>query len=198
MNIKKSFFVIFLFALCLTSCSNNLNSQEKAYSHIVRVDGIENFKSPEGYYELNAYILPSIDFIDMFEYVKADYHFREHYETKWDFVGYEKSIVIIEYDDIIYEKAKEFCLENMVLNETYTLVYNGFIFLENIKLSIEQNRENSTFPMDFNMFAYNDELKTLVFIGYYNPGYADEDVMPIIKNWGGFLADYFSDVYVFK
>ncbi len=194
---KKFFLVIFAILLCLTSCSSESSKTEEVYTHVVEVDGIENFKSPEGYYELNASILPSQDFLSQFKYINADYHFREHYESKWDFCGYEKSIVIIEYDATTYEKAKQFCLGNMVLSENYSLFLNDFVFLENLETAIAQEREECAFPMNFNMFVYNDNLKCLVFMGYYNPDYTNKDAMSIIKNWNKFLETYFSDVYDF-
>ena len=187
-----------VFVLCLTSCSSTSSNEDKVYNHIVKVDGIENFKSPEGYYELNAHILPSENFLSSFKYLNAEYHFREHYESKWDFCGYEKSIIIIEYDATTYEKAKQFCFENMVLSKNYSLFLNGFVFLENIETAIAQDREECAFPINFNMFIYNDNLKNLVFIGYYNPDYTNKDAMPIINCWEDFLETYFSDVYDFS
>ena len=200
---KKICVMILVCIMCFSSCSNSSHSDteffsEKTYNYVVKVDGIDNYKSPEGYYELNAHILPIQDFITKFEYINADYHFREHYESKWDFCGYEKSIVIIEYDNITYEKAKEFCVENMSLSENYSLFLNDFVFLENLETAIAQEREESAFPRDFNMFVYNDSLKCLVFMGYYNPDYTNEDAMFIIKNWDKFLEIYFSDVYDFS
>ncbi len=193
---KKFVFLILSLILCLTSCSNISSNEDKIYNHVIRVDGIENFKSPEGYYELNASILPSQDFLSQFKYINADYHFREHYESKWDFCGYEKSIIIIEYDASIYKKAKQFCLENMLLSVNYSLFYNGFVFIENLSLPIEANLSYG-FPQYYNMFAYNDNLKCLVFMGYYNPDYTNKDAMSIIKNWAEFLEMYFGDVYNF-
>ena len=74
---------------------------------------------------------------------------------------------------------------------------NGFVFLENLETAIAQKREECAFPIDFNMFVYNDNLKCLVFMGYYNPDYTNKDAMSIINNWEDFLETYFSDVYDF-
>ncbi len=192
---------VFLLLSFLCSCTNKGKEVEKTYNHIVEFDGITNFKSNEGNYELNAYLLPANEFINQYDYENIDYYYREHYEAYWDFVGYEKSIIIIQYNEDIYEQAKEFCLREMTLSENYTLEHKGYVFRENVKLATEQDRYRDdfvySFPKRFNMFAYNDDLKCLIFMGFYCPDYTNDDAMLTIKNWGQFLDRYYSDVYCF-
>ena len=192
---------VFLLLFLLCSCTNESKECNKIYNRILEVNGIDNFKNNEGNYELNVYLLPTDDFINRFDYTDIDYHYREHYESYVDFVGYEKSIVVIKYEEEIYEQAKQFCFEEMNLSETYTLKYNTNVFIENIELGLAQNRYSEdfvyTFPKRFNMLAYNDSLNCLIFLGFYCPDYTNEEAMLIIKNWGQFLNHHFSDVYDF-
>ena len=201
---KKISLVITLFLLLssLCSCTNKNVDDEIIYDRIIKVDGINNFKNNEGNYELNVYLLPTDDFVNRFDYTDIDYHYREHYESNIDFVGYEKSIVVIKYEENVYEQAKEFCLQEMTLSENYILEHNGYVFKENVELAIEQDRYREdfvySFPKRFNMFAYSDSLNCIIFLGFYCPDYTNEDAMLTIKKWDQFLYRYYSDVYCFE
>ena len=201
---KKISLVITLFLLLssLCSCTNKNVDDEIIYDRIIKVDGINDFKNNEGNYELNVYLLPTDDFVNRFDYTDIDYHYREHYESNIDFVGYEKSIVVIKYEENVYEQAKEFCLQEMTLSENYILEHNGYVFKENVELAIEQDRYREdfvySFPKRFNMFAYSDSLNCIIFLGFYCPDYTNEDAMLTIKNWDQFLYRYYSDVYCFE
>ena len=176
-------------------------TEQKSYANIYKTDGIENFDKYDGPSEINVDILPSDDFIEKFEYVDAQYSFRECYDGWWDFSADEKSIVVFKCDENNYIAAKEFCLKEMNLSETYTLNYNGYVFKENIATAIRYDAYSDdgvhSFPQRFNMFAYNDELKTLVFFGCYFSEYSNDDATLIISQWGEFLNTHFSDVYNF-
>ena len=201
MKKTKLLVIILLLVGVFSSCASTNSNSIKNYNRIISVDGVENFDVSDGNYILNYHILPTNDFIDRFKYVDIEYHYREHYESLLDFVGYEKSIIVINYDEKVYESAKDFCLREMELSETYALMYNDFVFIENIELAVGQDSYRDdfvySFPQKFNMFAYNDELQCLIFLGYYCPDFTNEDAMLTIKNWGEFLENYYSDVYSF-
>ncbi len=187
----KTGIVFLLISFLFSSCSQT-----------ICYDGFEIYR-PEAHseVELNVHLLPTNDFDSRFEYVDIDYHFRAHYKTPLSLIGTEKTIVIIEYEQSVYEKAKEFCLEEMKLSDSNIIEYNGYIFIENIKLAVAQDRYkngSSTYPEDFNMFAYNEELNVLVFMGYYNAKYSAKDAEYVSANWGEFLEENFSDLYDFN
>lgn len=208
---KATLIITLLIVVCtLFSCnmpkpeanaSENSIIEQKVYTDIYETVGIENFNKFDGPSEMNIDILPSDDFIENFEYVDAQYVYRECYEGWWDVIADEKSIVVIKYDESNYMAAKEFCLNEMNLSETYTLQYNNYVFKENVATAIRYCTYSDdgvhSFPQRFNMVAYNDNLNTLVFFGCFFSGYTDKDAMFIISQWGEFLNIHFSDVYSF-
>ena len=187
---KKKTILIFccaLLACLLCSCS-----------YTYSVDGYENFDKRESHYELNHYILPSDDFVELFQNSGIDYYYREQQQSLLQFV--EKSFIVINYEAETYELAKEYCLQNMQFSDAESLEYNGYIFIENIELAVKQNRyENSgDFPEWFNMFAYNDNMKCLVFMGFYGSIYPPVDAQEVREHWSEFIEKHFSDVYDWK
>ena len=188
----KRFYVIVLICVLLFACS----SCNEKYG----LDGIENFQENHSDYELNVFLLPTKDFIREFEYVDIDYHYRAEYETYFSIGGTERTLVVVEYRQEVYEKAKAYCLQNLQLSETNIIEYCDYTFIENIALPINQDRygQINSFPKWFNMFAYNDELKTLIFIGFYSPDYTSADAQNVRDNWGAFIEKHFSDIYSFS
>ena len=177
-------FLLCISTVLLCSCSSE-------YS----VDGYENFQVSHSHYELNNCLLPTEDFAEMFQYNNIEYYYREKYKSMLEFV--EKSLLVIKYEKSIYELAKEYCLQNMQLADSHYIEYNGYVFIENIKLAIAQDRYGTLndFPALFNMFSYNDNLNCLVFMGIYCPNYTSDDAQNVRANWGDFLEKHFSDIY---
>lgn len=171
--------IVWLIGFLMSSCSSE-------YS----VDGFANFQREyHSHYELNYYILPSEDFADRYQYVDIDYHYYDKYKTIANYV--EKSLVSISYEQGTYEQAKEYCLKNMQLSDSNTVTYEDYRFVENVALAKEQGRSNNSFPHWFNMFAYNDRLKQLVFMGFYSPNYTSADAQNVLQNWDDFLVEHF-------
>lgn len=183
---KKVNLILALCFIMMIMCSCN-----SKYS----VDGFENLNVNDSNYELNHYILPSDDFADTYEYKNIDYTFRDEYLSI--FYWTERSLIVIEYDEDVYTQAKEYCLDNMMLNESMTLEYNGYTFIENIKLAVGQER--NSFPHWFNMFAYNDDVNILVFMGFYGTNYDyQKDLQNVKDNWGDFLDEHFAELHDFS
>ena len=112
-----------------------------------------------------------------------------------------REIAYLTYSPGVYEEAKQYALDNFVLSEENRFSYNGYVFIENITYAstrhnaeverlnyLDENGENKKFPQKFNMFAYNDEKKTLVFLGFY---YSDEVAPLTNENIGDFLKEYY-------
>ena len=97
-------------------------------------------------------------------------------------------MVDIHYEQTEYEQAKEYCLKNMSLSDSSILEYNGYTFIQNTA-----ENTNHGFPYWFQMFAYNDNTGTLVFLGIYLDGYSAEDAQEVRNHWGAFVEKYFSD-----
>lgn len=201
---------IIMFFCSLVACNkgntevkttDNLKIEKKTYSDIYEINGIENFDKFDGPSEINVDILPSDDFAEKFKYIDAQYFYKECYDGWWDVLADEKSVVVFKYEETEYVAAKEFCLNEMNLSDTYTLQHNGYIFMENIETAIRYSAYSeetvNSFPQRFNMVAYNDKLNTLVFFGCYFSSYSNEDAMFIISQWGEFLKANFSDMYSF-
>ena len=132
------------------------------------------------------------DFIEQFDYIEAKY---AHYCQDAFFKDWRcRSIMPFTYSAEVYEEAKQYAMDNFVLSKEHCFSYNGYVFVENITHAstthdgLDENGENKEFPRWFNMFAYNDEKKTLVFLGFY---YSDEVTTLTNENIGDFLKEYY-------
>jgi len=180
---------IIIFLLCFATVF--LCSCGSEYS----IDGYENFQTSHSHYELNHYLVPSLDFTELFQYTDIDYYYREEYNSLFDFT--ERSFLVVKYEKQIYEQAKEYCFQNMQLSDTNFVEYNEYVFIENTELATKQDRNGtlSSFPNWFNMFSYNDNSNSLLFLGFYNSNYTSDDAQNVRDNWGAFLEKHFSDIY---
>lgn len=189
---RKLGFVFAILFVCTTVCGCNSKN-------CVDVEGIANFKLTEGYYELNAHILPSEDFLSRFPYSSAQYNHRQLFKNIFSVAATECSLIVMHYDAVQYNEAKSYCLLNMDLLNSFE--YNDYTFAENIRLAIGQDRiedNKVTYSQEwFNMFAFNDNQCCLVFIGAYIPDGIDNNTKTDANAWGEFLQHYFSDFYNF-
>ena len=48
------------------------------------------------------------------------------------------------------------------------------------------------------MFAYNDDIRCLVFMGFYGSIYQPDDAQEVREHWSEFIEKYFSDMYDWK
>ena len=125
-----------------------------------------------------------------FEYINADYHWI----CDEPFIGYrvcERAIFYFQYDENVYEEAKRYTLENMMLSDTVTEVYGNYIFYDNLK-------GNDDFPNKFWRVAYNDNNHTLVFVAFYVSVELYDEAKLAEEDWGAFLEKYYSEWYSFE
>ena len=166
----------------------------------VDVEGIENFNTTEGYVEINVHLLPDENFLDKYTYASAKYNHKEIFKSRLSIVATECSIIVVNYNDEYYSQAKEDCLRNIDLVNEFE--YNGYVFAENIMLAIGQDRlteENKIeCPEWFNMFAYHDEKRCLVFIGANILEGIEENTKTDPVAWGEFLQEYFAEFHDFS
>ncbi len=182
---KKTYLLIIAILILSSSVFSSCGLFKK--EEIIVKDGIETFAKETSSVSLNQWILPSVEFIDEFVYIDMDYHYKSVYTGLFYTDGAERSIIYAKYDEAIYSQAKQYCFDEMELSNENIIEYNGYRFIQNIKALKD-------FPSWFNMFAYNDDLNSLVFLGYYTTDDAEE----ITYNWGEFLIEQFGEWYSFE
>jgi len=178
---KKSFIVLFLvISILLTSCTSTYHN-----------DGIENFNKGDSSVSLCQNLIPD-GFIDEFEYIEADYHW---FATE-KFIAVEARETVImyfKYSDEIYNEAKEYIVENMLLSNKITAEYGNYKFLDNYT-----NGTSYKFPYSFSRVAYNDANNTLVFIAFNVSAELYKDAALAREDWGAFLGKYYGEWYSFE
>ena len=128
------------------------------------------------------------------EYPYADGDFRvERKETGNILVpgtSRQRSLIWLTYDDpAVYEAAKQsrFDAASTKLSPFEDPDVYGFTFY--------YVGENATFPANFSVFGYNDEKRTLVFVGATRDRWEKEDphVVAGLTDFAGFLDWFFGD-----
>lgn len=201
--LKKEFVLalaVLLLLTCLTGCSQVIESLT-----VVEISGIDNFSPQISSMSLTSCLLPSETFLQDYPYTNGSFYYYE----KMAFVSDDRELVFMEldYSSEVYEQVKQYCLDNMNLSEVNVKELNGYIFQENLNLPKMhehlENGVNTKFPYFFTMFAYNDSLQTLLFLGFHCDDYrekkTDTEEKADIANedWGGFLQEFFGEYYDF-
>ena len=176
-----SLLVLVLFLFCLASCN------------VVEYYGIENYSEYNSEYSLSRNLLPSSDYLQKFNYVAGDYEYIDTGLTKR-----EHEIMYLVYEDNIYNNAKTFVFENMVLSKTNHFLYNQYEFYENIgrkEFHYDHEMINEEFPYRFNMIGFNDEKNTIIFMSLRisQDDISDKDKQILtFEDMNAFLKEYFS------
>lgn len=170
-----------LISLSLISCSMGIEFY-----------GIEEYSVYNSEHGLSWKLLPSDDYLHKFEYTVGDYEYVDIGLTKR-----EHEIMYLIYEENVYDNAKTFVFENMILSETNHFLYNQYEFYENIgrKEYYDPNMVNDKFPYKFNMIGINDEKNTIIFMAMrISPGdLTDKDEQLLtFEDMGAFLKEYFS------
>lgn len=175
---KKFLSVFLLLAIFLCSCA------------AIDISGIHNFSTADCSNELTKYLFPDDEFLNTYSYIDGDYQY--HAEDDWD-GGLATAYAALTYSPDIYNEAKTYCKEYFEFCGEHQYTYGGFEFQEHLcHLTRDANDELVTgccFPKNFNIFAYNDQSCTLVFLGYYNPNRAETEM--IETNFDAFLQHTF-------
>ena len=150
------------------------------------------------------YFLPSLTFIQDYNYIDDKYYWREDDPLRGLFttnVNPEISFLCLQYDETTYYNAKEFMLENIEPYNNIFYEYNNYVFYENSNFI---NLHYRNFPEWFTMACYNDINYTLIFIGFDSgtlagPSCLEEKyINDIDDNWGDFLNQYYGKCYNFN
>ena len=118
--------------------------------------------------DMKRYVLPSMDFIDRFEYEEAKYYCFQK-ATFSPSSGYNFSYLYFEYTEPIYQEAKSYMISEVKPFDDHYEYYGDFVFYENSK-AVEKHRTymtiESEFPDWFWMLGYNDVSYSMLFCGF--------------------------------
>lgn len=160
----------------------------------LRKSGIDSFSEQLSLTSTTQYLLPDEEFLEKFAYKNSVFEFYEDISL----VSIEKVLMVLEYDQETYLSAKQYCLDHMKLLNGSEISVNDYIFSINQKYAEEAFDKSGSFPHDFLMFSYNDNLNRLVFLGF---GISPEDAdiaEQIETDFGGFLEEHFAEYYDFS
>ena len=103
-----------------------------------------------------------------------------------------------KYSKEIYPEAKTFMIKHIEAYDDTRYLYGNYCFYENLNYIIQKNRRH--FPTAFTMAGFNDNLNTLVFLGFQD-GYQhrDEKYKTNIKeHWASFIDEYYGKYHDFS
>ena len=196
-----SFILIICMSLGLTSCYQDLekNSLDEYIAHIN--------KNKFGFSSLSIdkpkYFLPSISFLEKYEYLEGTYVLREYDIRRLVFdqetVVPHIALLALKYDENTYKEAKKTMLEEIKPYEDKFYYYNEYNFYLNSNHFDLVDGGKTRFPSAFTMACYNDENHTLIFMGLYISIPLDEKYLEDIEgNWEAFVDQYYGAYYDFS
>ena len=142
------------------------------------------------------YLLPSIDFVESYEYLDGKFFFYEEpIKLKNDLPN--RSFLYLKYDEATYLEAKSFMLENIkAYNDEY--YYHGdycFFVNQNFANAFSEKYPMPPLPKWFTMACYNDANNSLIFIGYYGNVKVDDEFNSDFKDKFPQFIDMFYGEY---
>ena len=163
-----------------------------------QISGIENYAPADSTLSLSKYLYPSEDFLSRFEYTDGDYHY---YYNGIMLDGYAVAFSVLRYCPDQYETAKQFCFQQFTDTDEHQYQVGDYFFIEHLCYD-NKNDEGEyvvscLYPEMFNMFAYNDSIHTLVFIGYYEPN-SDFETQLALTDFEAFYDEHFSAFYILE
>lgn len=153
------------------------------------------------------YFLPSLTFIQDYDYIDGKYYWREDDPLRGLFtanVNPEISFLCLQYDESTYYNAKEYMLNEIIPNDNKFYECNDYVFYENSNFINLQPAPTSCFPEYFTMACYNDVNYILIFIGFDSGTLAGPSCVEkkyiddIDNNWTDFLKQYYGECYNFN
>ena len=180
--------ILIIVCVCLILTSCNFHYEE---------NGLDNFETSDSSLGICKGLIPD-DFIELFPYTDGNYFFSTSEKTP--FSGYcDKALIYLKFDDE-YTNAKKYVFESLDLSPEPVAEYNGYYFYDNETPANLGNSHlsNSNFPLTCNRFAYNDNISTLVFIGFDVGVDLENEVIEVSDDWGAFLEEYYGEWYDFS
>ena len=164
----------------------------------IEKSGFENYQKQTCSVGLTANMFPCDDFLSKFQFINGNYHYRDYDEWKH---GHAKTLTYVQYTPEVYEEAKAFCMDYWTFCEKHRYEYNGFIFAEQLcyetQVSDGEYQVTCRYPEILSMWCYNDDLYTLVFLGYYNGNPDNAERKLAETDFPQFLEKVYSEYYSF-
>jgi hypothetical protein len=182
---KKRFFlsaVLLAIMLPLTGCSH-----EAGYTEVMDVKDFSPALSSVG---TTSDLIPE-NFLNMFQYTENKFYRYANDECIFHW-NMDKTLMYLQYPNVVYEEAKEYILTEMDLDFSVERSYNGYVFYMNLAYS-----PNIIFPSQSLMAGYNDTANRLVFLGMC----CSDDVYPEVNlgltDFGAYLKTFYGEFYDF-
>ena len=193
-----SLILVIAVSLGLASCYQDLegNSLEEYIAYINK----NKFGFTAVGIDKPQYYLPSISFLEDYEYVEGTYFWREDGSWAPKNILPDIALLTLKYDESIYEEAKQVMLEEITPYNDKLYYYNEYNFYLNSNHFDIVNDGKTRFPSAFTMACYNDDNHTLIFMGFYSvPSILDEKYLEDIEgNWEAFVDQYYGEYYDFS
>lgn len=188
-----AFILVIIISLALTGCYNDIekNSLEEYIACIKQ----NNCGFTSTSIDAPEFFLPSISFLEEYEYLEGTYFLRADDPSRGLFategVFPEIALLALKYEEGTYEKAKQTMLDEIKPHGNDFFQYNDYTFYV--------NRWSNFFPEQFTMACYNDENHTLMFIGFFANCDIEEKYSEDIEgNWESFVDQYYGAYYDFS
>ena len=136
---------------------------------------------------------PSSTFLRDFEYIDGAFYL---YIQGFFDSNPERALLIIKYDQEVYESAKTCMLENFEPFGNKFYVYNGYYFYDNNDYLYKQSLSS-----DFTAACYNDEKQVLCFLGFcdvYHYDFHEKYEYGKEEKWPEFIDQYYGEWYDFS
>ncbi len=175
----------------------------------LEVHGIENFNPLLCSLSLTVSLFPSEDyesfyghdpvphFLSLYEYEEGDFH----YSDSWKYGADTRAFAYLKYSPEIYSEAKAYCLDTFYFCDVHQYEVNGYLFSEHLREDYFDSNGDQILacriPRYFNMFGFNDQNYTLVFLGYYNSNFNVQEDPFGETGFSAFLDARFSEYFDF-
>lgn len=183
-------FVVVLCLLLLFGCAL-LSSGEYRVSY----EGFEKMNPDLSSAGLTDIYLLNKKFLSDYPYLNGNFFYVFYKPSKYSMYCGEQSFVWIVYnDDDVYQNAKQSRFDSRSVSLESFDGTKAFGFSFYLYFDWKKEEGKTPFPDWFTAFGYNDELKTLVFLGFDGQTGKDE---PFIESasmdFSAFLTHYYGD-----
>ena len=196
MKTKYRVLIIFVLIESLIPILTGCQCRFLTHTKTIYREGIENYDRSMSEMSLTWCLLPSVDYLEKYPFEDANYFYKEDYNP-YRFVSHiERTMIVCNYDESVYEEAKAFCLKEMDLSDSNRMEYNGYVYIENTRMT-----DLAKFPEWFNVVSFNDANHCIIFLGFTESdsfkGY-EENMQLAQEDWGTFLVNNFGEFYDFN
>lgn len=128
-------------------------------------EGLDNYDVKSAHYVSTNDIIPN-GFLEEFEYVNGNFYYS--FDEPFPFTHtIESTLIYLNYDDSVYENAKDYILTAYGIDDKTDWIIGScknYSFHINNEYKYTQITPHSRFVA----LSYNDDINTLVLIGFYS------------------------------